>query len=287
MRRVAGACGAVLILLASMAMSTSTASSGVQGSPSSPILYTLTGVTLTDGGTLTGSFVFDPSVPCQLGSCTAYSSVAITSSSGSDCFAGGDRTYGTYNTTTTSEFISFGAPDYALSLQLFFAAPLGTSTTISIEAFSDERDGTGCQRDVVSGSVASSEIAPPATGTDATGTDAAQTDMCHATDDGGFELVRLSASAAITDHGHHSDDIIPSRRDRSPTTNTRPPHACTAGSTYPESGPSSGPEPSPGAEVPLPGLPGVVPLPGLPGVVVEMRPGSQRRPISVLVSRPG
>jgi hypothetical protein len=78
-RTTIAAVGIALILAASFAISTPGAASQLRQAPSARVVYTLSGVTFDDGGTLTGSFVFDPSVPCASGSCTAYSAVNLTS----------------------------------------------------------------------------------------------------------------------------------------------------------------------------------------------------------------
>jgi hypothetical protein len=87
-RATIAAIGIALVLAASLAISTTGAASQLRQAPSARVVYTLNGVTFDDGGTLTGSFVFDPSVPCVSGSCTAYSAVNLRSSVGAGCFVG-------------------------------------------------------------------------------------------------------------------------------------------------------------------------------------------------------
>jgi hypothetical protein len=59
------------------------ASAGASGQASLPrIVYTISGATWDDGGTLTGSFIFDPNVACKPSNCPSYSGVNLTTSGG-------------------------------------------------------------------------------------------------------------------------------------------------------------------------------------------------------------
>ena len=80
---------AVMALLGGAALVSGTATGQV---PQPRIIYTVSG-TFDDGGTLTGSFIFDPNPACLNRNCPRYSGVNITTS-------GGDAVYqGTINYT--------------------------------------------------------------------------------------------------------------------------------------------------------------------------------------------
>ena len=91
------------------------------------ITYTFVGTTFGDGGTLTGSFVFDPNLPCRIPTCHtngAISGLSITTSGG-----GGDLANPlTYTTSDLTNATSATQLWFASSLlmALAFTSPLGS-----------------------------------------------------------------------------------------------------------------------------------------------------------------
>jgi hypothetical protein len=74
----------VLVLLGATMLVSGSATGQV---PQPRIVYTVSG-TFEDGGTLTGSFIFDPNPACQANNCPRYSGVTLTTSGGGAVYQG-------------------------------------------------------------------------------------------------------------------------------------------------------------------------------------------------------
>ena len=119
------------------------------------IVYTFSGVTFDDGGTLSGSFIYDPNIPCSIPTCHtsgAYSAVSVTTSGMGSGGLADPLTYHTGDLTNATSSIQMWFASSRL-LALTFATALGAEGTIAIEPGSVEWTGAGPTRYVTAGGV--------------------------------------------------------------------------------------------------------------------------------------
>lgn len=146
--------------------------------PQPRIVYTVSGATYDDGGTLSGSFTFDPNVTCVFNDCQAYSNISLTTTGGNAAFPD-PLTYTDANLTAQSgqPFVLALTPESTFIFDLTFGSLLGTAETVPLNG--DQWDGVGISRTLVAGSLVGVEEAPPPTdppATDPPATDPPATD---------------------------------------------------------------------------------------------------------------
>ena len=119
-------------------------------------------MTFDDGGTLTGSFVYDPNIPCVILTCWnsgAFSALSIVTSPVGTGFFQNGFSYSTGNLTNITFDEMIGAVNGAL-LQLQFTQSLNNGGVIPL-GYTVEFSGAGSSRRVVSGSVVGTPSATP------------------------------------------------------------------------------------------------------------------------------
>ena len=130
-------------------------------------MYTLSGATFDDDGTLQGSFIFDPNPPCVPNDCPRYSGVALTTSGGGAVYQE------TINYDDSNVIPASGGtlqlnlvPEQQFMLTVGFPVPLGATGVNLLDTAGGtiQWDGVGNTRVVTSGSlVGVEEGAPPDT----------------------------------------------------------------------------------------------------------------------------
>jgi LPXTG-motif cell wall-anchored protein len=179
-----------------------------------------------DGGTASGSFVFDPDIPCKILSCWtsgAYSQISITVSPwGTGTCASqfpDPRTYTEANlsNTTKEDWLAF-AP--SLNFDIVFATPLGAAGPVGVSTLTVEFSGAGCTRYAVSGTAVGSLVNPATTTTEAatTTTEAATTTTEAATTTTDATTTTTDATTTTTDATTTTTDAATSTTSTDATT---------------------------------------------------------------------
>jgi hypothetical protein len=198
MRKIFG----LTLIVASAAFMMHSAS---QAAPSPRIDYTIT-ATFNDGGTISGSFIFDPNAPCAIPNCSAYSSINITTSAWNltGLCQHTQSSYGTPNNVTSRDWLAFSSP---LLFRLVFVSDLGSAGAVELQSdgSSVEWDGAGCERIVTAGSVVGVPEGGNSTTTSSssTTTDNVSTSSSSTTTDN----VSTSSSSTTTDNATTSTDV--------------------------------------------------------------------------------
>jgi hypothetical protein len=145
---------ACLVLAVAAAVS---ASAGGPVSAAEPrIVYTFSGVTFDDGGTVSGSFIFDPNIPCAIPYCSTSGAYSAMSISTSGMGSGGFADPLAYRATDLTNVTSNSQMGFTSSRIMFlaFGSPLGVAGSISVvPSVSVEWTGSGPTRYVTAGSV--------------------------------------------------------------------------------------------------------------------------------------
>jgi LPXTG-motif cell wall-anchored protein len=199
---------AIILVAAAAVLSMFAASVPSEAAGANAVSYQID-IVFDDGGTASGSFVFDPDIPCEILSCWvsgAYSQISITVSgwgqvTGTCASQFPDpRTYTEANlsNTTKEDWLAF-AP--SLNFDIVFATPLGAAGPVGVSTETVEFSGAGCTRYAVSGTAVGSLVNPASTTTDAatTTTDAATTTTDAATTTTDAATTTTDAATTTTD----------------------------------------------------------------------------------------
>ena len=197
MRKIFG----LTLIVASAAFMMHSAS---QAAPSPRIDYTIT-ATFNDGGTISGSFIFDSNAPCAIPNCSAYSSINITTSAWNltGLCQHTQSSYGTPNNVTSRDWLAFSSP---LLFRLVFVSDLGSAGAVELQSdgSSVEWDGAGCERIVTAGSVVgvpeggnSTTTSSSSTTTDNVSTSSSSTTTDNATTSTDVEIVVPTTSSVL------------------------------------------------------------------------------------------
>ena len=133
------------------------------------IVYSLEGVTFSDGTTVNGRFTFDSTMDCASTCPEAYGDVLLTTSDGSTLPG---ATYFDSGLTAASgtAMLEVVAADTGSEIMLAFAVPLGSALVADLVPGRSFESHNGVQRDVVSGQLVGVRPAPPTTTTTSTPT---------------------------------------------------------------------------------------------------------------------
>ena len=159
----------IIVLMAAVVVSTFSTPSTVEAAGENAVRYQVD-LVFDEGGTATGSFVFDPDIPCEFLACYrtgAYSEISITVSpwgpTGTCATQFPDpRTYTNANLSNVTEKTRLAfAPN--LNFWIVFDAALGATgpVDVTLQSSTFEGSGAGCTRYAVSGTAVGSLVNPP------------------------------------------------------------------------------------------------------------------------------